>query len=219
MSRIKGLNLPVVTTSLIIACVVVFILDYVLPFGLWKYGAFIPALAVSEPYRYLTAMFFHSGEAHILGNMYALFLIGIPMERRLGRSKFLVFYLLCGIGGHTLILAWARLAGDSMWTATLGASGAIFGIFAAYAVDIRKNGGKATLILIVMGYNLVISFIPGLNISWQGHIGGLIAGAIIMALLVLRPVKQSKYKDALQWFFMVASCAVLVTINFLLLMK
>jgi membrane associated rhomboid family serine protease len=125
-------------------------------------------------WRLVTAMFLHASILHIAFNMYALWVIGTPVEQYLGRTRYIGLYLVSGLAGSAGALV------QSPYTPVVGASGAIFGILGAmmileWQITGRLAGQAATLIAI----NLVISFaIPG--ISWGGHIGGLIGGILVM---------------------------------------
>jgi membrane associated rhomboid family serine protease len=137
-----------------------------------------PAVAHGDIWRLLTAAFLHYGILHIGFNMYALFIIGPVVERALGRWRYLAVYLLAGIGGSIFTVAFAAPASQSA-----GASGAIFGLFGAVYVLQRRVGQRTQTILPTIIINLVFTFtIP--NISWEGHIGGLIVGSALTAALV-----------------------------------
>jgi membrane associated rhomboid family serine protease len=132
-------------------------------------------------YRLITAMFLHFGILHIASNMYVLFLVGPALERALGRTRFVALYFVAGFGGS---VASFLLASTSEIGA--GASGAIFGLFGAYYVVARKLGGETGAILGTIVVNLFISVaIPGIDI--RAHIGGLITGAILGAVLAYAP--------------------------------
>jgi membrane associated rhomboid family serine protease len=124
-------------------------------------------------WRLVTTMFLHASVLHIAFNMWALWVIGKPVEQYLGAIRFVGLYFVSGLAGS----AGALLQTPGV---TVGASGAIFGILGAmmileWQVTGRLAGQAATLIAI----NLAISFaIPG--ISWGGHVGGLIGGILIM---------------------------------------
>jgi membrane associated rhomboid family serine protease len=124
-------------------------------------------------YRLVTAMFLHEDLLHIGFNMFALYLIGTPVEQYLGRARYVGLYFVSGLAGS----AGALL--QTPTTPVLGASGAIFGILGAmlileWQITGRLAGNAMTWIVI----NLVISFaIP--NISWGGHVGGLIGGILV----------------------------------------
>jgi membrane associated rhomboid family serine protease len=134
------------------------------------YGPFV---AHGDWWRLVTAMFLHASILHIAFNMYALWVIGTPVEQYLGRARYIGLYFVSGLAGSAGALVQAP------HTPTLGASGAIFGILGAmliieWQVTGRLAGNAMTWIVI----NLVISFaIP--NISWGGHVGGLIGGILI----------------------------------------
>ena len=131
-------------------------------------------VAHGEWWRLVTSGFLHESLLHIGFNMYVLYVLGQMLEPALGRLRFGVIYgvsLLTGSLGALLV---------SPHSLTVGASGAVFGIMGAAAVEMRARqipvmqSGVGGLILI----NLVISFtLPG--ISWGGHVGGLIGGALV----------------------------------------
>jgi membrane associated rhomboid family serine protease len=126
-----------------------------------------------QPWRLVTAALVHSGIWHVGLNMLALWMIGRSLEPLLGRARFIVLYLLSALGGSVAV---ALL---SFGTPVVGASGAIFGLFGALLVIGRHIGADIGRIALVLGINLVIGFIPGFNVSWQAHLGGLIAGALV----------------------------------------
>jgi membrane associated rhomboid family serine protease len=125
-------------------------------------------------WRMVTAMFLHASLLHIGFNMYALWVIGTPIEQYLGRARYLGLYFVSGLAGA----AGALL--QSPFVPVLGASGAIFGILGAmmileWQVTGRLAGQAAALVAINLGISFVIP-----NISWGGHVGGLIGGILIM---------------------------------------
>jgi membrane associated rhomboid family serine protease len=137
-----------------------------------------PAVAHGEIYRLVTAAFLHYGLLHIGFNMYALYIIGPVVEAGLGRWRYLALYFLSGIGGSILTVAFAGPASQSA-----GASGAIFGLFGALYVMQRRMGQRSGPILGTIAINLLFTFtIP--NISWEGHIGGLVTGTLVTIGLV-----------------------------------
>jgi membrane associated rhomboid family serine protease len=189
-------SIPQVTYALIVINVIAFIAEGNISFSggptnkVYEEGALfgsIPGLAHlgvahGQWWRIVTSGFLHENLIHIGFNMYVLYILGMQLEPVLGRVKFGTIYgvsLLTGSFGALLVTPHSP---------TVGASGAVFGIMGAFAVELRARqlplmqgrlGGIGGLILI----NLVISFtLPG--ISWGGHVGGLIGGAI--AALVIR---------------------------------
>lgn len=181
----SGSSTPIVSYSLIAACVVIYIAQ--LFSGAVTNALFYPPLFTElEPWRMVTSMFVHSPGSylHILFNMFSLFVIGPPLELALGRVRFLSLYLLSGFGGSVAVLFLAPTTG------VLGASGAIFGLLGAFFIIQRSLGSRNVQIMIVIAINLVIGFlIP--NIAWQAHVGGLIVGGVVAyALFATRNPRQ-----------------------------
>ncbi|MFE0677714.1 rhomboid family intramembrane serine protease [Streptomyces sp. NPDC058867] len=144
--------------------------------GAWPPAPFAPyeGVAAGEWYRLLTSTFTHEAIWHIAFNMLSLWWLGGPLEAALGRARYLCLYLVSGLAGSTL----AYLAASPS-TATLGASGAVFGLFGATAVLMRRLKYDMRPIIALLAINLIFTFSPGFNISWQAHIGGLVAGVVI----------------------------------------
>ncbi|MHC2998207.1 rhomboid family intramembrane serine protease [Microbacterium sp. HJ5] len=130
-----------------------------------------------EPWRLVTAALVHGGFWHLGLNMLALWMIGRSLEPLLGRWRFLTLYVLSALGGSVAVALLSFL------TPVVGASGAIFGLFGALLVIGRHIGANITGIVIVLGINLVIGFVPGFNVSWQAHIGGLLTGLLVAFIL------------------------------------
>ncbi|MGF1429188.1 rhomboid family intramembrane serine protease [Kitasatospora sp. LaBMicrA B282] len=125
-----------------------------------------------EWYRLLTATFLHVQPLHVASNMLALWWIGPTLERVLGRVRFTALYLVSGLAGSALVYL---VAGESV--ASLGASGAIFGLFGATAVLYRAARQPLGPVVALIVFNLVITFsVPG--IDWRAHVGGLVAGVL-----------------------------------------
>jgi membrane associated rhomboid family serine protease len=177
---------PVVTYALIALSVLMFILDTVSPDAQSELVLRSPAVADGDLYRLLTSAFMHYGITHLLFNMYALYIVGPPLEVWLGRLRFGALYALSALGGSVLIYLLSPLN-----AATAGASGAVFGLFGAtFVVGKRLNldvRWVIALIAINLAFTFVIPLMGGLNISWQGHIGGLITGAVVAAAYAYAP--------------------------------
>lgn len=180
-------NAPVVTYSLIGVTALVYVLQMLPGSPVTNALAFFGPFTPTEPWRMITALFVHSQGSllHILFNMFSLFIFGPLIEGMVGRARFLALYLVAGLGGSVAVLVLAPV------TPVVGASGAIFGLLGAYFVIQRKLGGNNVQILIVIGLNLVIGFLPGTNIAWQAHLGGLIAGAAV-AFVYLRTRRRDQ---------------------------
>lgn len=210
LGRMTAAGEPVVTYSIIALTLVIFVLQLI-P-GLGVTGQLLYAGVYSypgsfEPWRMLTSVVVHSTGFffHVLLNMYTLWIFGQILERMLGRGRFLTLYLLSGLAGSlgVLFLADPRVA-------VVGASGAIFGLMGAFLVIQRKLGGNATQLLILLGINLVIGFLPGLNVAWQAHVGGLIGGAVIGLIYVQT---RQRSKRTLQFVLIGAFAALLVALS------
>ncbi len=131
-----------------------------------------PLVAQGDWWRLITSAFLHASLFHIGMNMLVLWIVGVPIERALGRGRFILIYFASALAGAAGALLQAPLV------PTVGASGAIFGLFGAALVLERQGypvlGGSAMSLIVV---NLVFSFIFP-NVSWGGHVGGLIGGAV-----------------------------------------
>jgi membrane associated rhomboid family serine protease len=185
--RVSG-ERPTVTLTLIGACVAMFVLQQIPGLGITSQFAFYPILADMQPWRFLTAAFLHSPSwfLHIAFNMYALWLLGPYLEGLLGRLRFAVLYLVSALGGSVGYLLLADPLGRSWVTPTVGASGAVFGLFGAIVVVNRRLGRQMNQILVVIAINGVIGFlVPG--IAWQAHLGGLVTGAAVAGTLAYAP--------------------------------
>ncbi|MBY0175528.1 MULTISPECIES: rhomboid family intramembrane serine protease [Curtobacterium] len=160
------------TVVLIAVSVAIWLLDRLSGGFLSQWLAYNSALLPTQPWRIVTVLFVHSGVFHILFNMWALFIFGRMLENMLGTWRFLALYFISGIAGSMLVTFLA----PGTWV--VGASGAIFGLFAAFFVLQRSLGNNAVQLLVIIGLNLVIGFLPGTNISWQAHVGGVLAGFV-----------------------------------------
>ena len=177
---------PVVTYTLIAMNVVMFFLDRASPALQSELVLRSPDVANGDLYRLLTSAFMHYGIAHLLFNMYALYIMGPALEVWLGRLRFGVLYALSALGGSVLVYL---LSSVDAWTA--GASGAVFGLFGASFVVGRRLNLDVRWLIGLIALNLAITFVipllGGQNISWQGHIGGLVTGALVAAAYAYAP--------------------------------
>ncbi len=169
------------TWILIIACVVLYIPE-LMGMNLNALLAVSPYSLHFAPWQLITAMFAHGSLEHLAMNMVSLWWLGTLLENSQGSLRFALVYFLSGIGGN---LAFA-LVGDGY---AVGASGAIFGLMGAVAVLFfhhRENPeAKAMLqgLLVMAAINIVNSFVPG--IALEAHMGGLIVGVAIEAIILL----------------------------------
>jgi membrane associated rhomboid family serine protease len=173
---------PIVTYVLIAINVVVFLAEGRFGVGSNSGGTTIfdkgalygPAVANGDWWRIATSGFLHAGLLHIGFNMYLLYLLGHMLEPAIGSLRFALIYVVALFGGA---LGALIVSPDAV---TVGASGAVFGLMGAAAVELQARGinpfetGIGGLIL----FNLAFSFLFS-GISIGGHIGGLIAGAVV----------------------------------------
>ena len=175
---------PLVTYVLIGINVVMFGLQTVSSDLQRELVLFSPAVADGEWYRLLTSAFLHYGPMHIVFNMWALYVIGPPLEIALGRLRFISLYLMSALGGSVVVYLLSTLGGQ-----TAGASGAVFGLFGATFVVGKRLNMDTRWVIGLIAINLVITFVVP-NISWQGHLGGLVTGAAIAAAYAYAPRKN-----------------------------
>ncbi len=143
---------------------------------------------ITEPdgwYRLVTSGFLHFGILHIALNMYFLYVLGPMLERPLGRVQFLLLYFASLLGGSLGVIL-IDAGGISA-----GASGAVFGLMAAAAVGLWRQGVNpfSTSIGTVLLLNLFITFaVPGISIG--GHLGGAVAGAVCALVMLAPPYRR-----------------------------
>lgn len=176
---------PVVTYTIIALCVIVFILEVLTGDNLISGSGnsavgnalfYYPGDIVGRPWTIITSLFVHANIIHIGLNMYSLLILGPPLERFLGRGRFLALFLLAGVGGDVAVDFLSKVG-------VLGASGAIFGLLGALIIFARRLGFSINQLVIVAVLNLAIGFVVP-SIAWQAHVGGLVVG-IGIALVYL----------------------------------
>lgn len=157
-----------------------------------------------------TSMFMHGGLFHIFGNMLYLWIFGNNVEDEMGHGRFVVFYFLCGIAATAAQVA----INPTSRIPTIGASGAIAGVLGAYLLMHPRAQVETVLLLglfiriirlpalIVLGFWIVIQFFQGVaslgmpqagGVAWFAHIGGFIAGLILVNLFRQRQ-HQSRWQ-------------------------
>lgn len=129
-------------------------------------------VADGDYWRLLTAAFLHAGILHIAFNMYALYIFGPFVERALGTARFVAAYLTMAIASSVFVY-WLT----APQIATIGASGAVFGLFGLALVLLIRARQDVRTLLVLLAINAVIS-LQG-NISWQGHLGGFVTGILL----------------------------------------
>lgn len=158
-------------------------------------------------YRLVTAMFLHYGLIHLVMNMWALWVLGQVLEAALGPLRFFALYMVAGIGGNVAVYLLSAPNTESA-----GASGAIFGMFGALFVVLRRMGRNASSVVPVLVINLLITFtVP--NISIGAHIGGLIVGTAVSVGLVYAPQRARTQVQVATIAIALATLVVLTTVR------
>lgn len=153
-------------------------------------GAWVDGVASGAPWQVLTSAFTHAQLLHIGFNMLMVYLLGPQIEQIFGRARFLALYLVAALGGGAGVMLFSE-----WYTATMGASGAVYGMIGAVLLLAIKHKGDVRGILIWLGLNVVLSF-TWAGISWQGHLGGLLGGLGVAAILLYLPRDK---RATLQW--------------------
>ena len=143
-------------------------------------GTWLPGVSDGAWWQLVTSAFTHVEIWHIAGNMLALWFLGPQLEQVFGRMRFLALYLLSALAG-SLVVYWA----SPEFQLTLGASGAIFGLFGLVFVLMIKVGQDVRSLLVLLVINGFIS-LQG-NISWQAHLGGFLAGLALGVVFAYAP--------------------------------
>ncbi len=178
MKNIFKQNRAQVTLGLVLVNVIVWLLQIVPGSGLTDKLAFVPVSVFVEPWRMITAGFAHdpSNILHVALNMYSLYIFGSILEPLLGRLRFLAVWLISIFGGSVAVM---YLNTPDTWV--LGASSGIFGLMASYFVVLRAIGDRSRGLVGLIAINLAFGFLmPG--VSWQAHLGGLLAGGAMTAV-------------------------------------
>jgi len=160
---------------------------------------------------FFTSMFLHAGLMHLLGNMLYLWIFGDNVEDRLGHVRFLLFYLLCGLGASAVHVAF-NAHSDIL---VVGASGAIAGVLGAYLLAFPRAKVDVLLILgifitvvqfpayVVLGFWFVLQYLGGLKalrmgtaggVAWWAHVGGFVLGMLLLPMLQKSAEKRRAYE-------------------------
>lgn len=144
-------------------------------------GEILTGVADGDYWRLITSTFLHQDILHIAFNMYALYLFGPFVERALGTVRFIAAYLTVAMLGSVFVYLLA--APNAL---TIGASGAVFGLFGLALMLLIKAKQDVRTLLVLLGINAFIGFAAS-GISWQAHLGGFIGGVILGAAFAYAP--------------------------------
>lgn len=199
ISRVNG--------AIIIINIIIFLLPDVFSFltdkeWIYENGAVIPVLVVEngEYYRLITSVFLHFSIRHLLNNMLVLFILGDRLEQILGGVRYLLFYLLCGLGANIVSLIFVLKMGD-WYTMSAGASGAIFGVVGGLMWIVFMNRGRlgdlsSGQLAVMAFFTLYLGFTSS-GVDNAAHVGGLLVG-ILLGIPFYVWVSRKKYTDIIK---------------------
>lgn len=170
---------PWVTIVLCLSMLLVWVLEISIPEVVRDF-AFSPLLGLFEPWRFLSAAFLHSIPMpfHLAFNVWALWVVGRPLENVLGHFKLAVAFVICALGAM-LAQCVVALVNPAGWlTLSVGASGAVFGFFGLVLAIQRVLRLPWTEMGVLIGINFALGFVFP-NIAWAAHVGGLLLGLIL----------------------------------------
>jgi membrane associated rhomboid family serine protease len=174
-------------------------------YGLSADGTVYPGVVGGGYWRLLTSAFLHAGLLHILFNMYALYLFGPFAEKALGTRRFIAAYVTMAVVSSVFVFWLSSPVGY-----TVGASGAVFGLFGMALVLLVRAGQDVRFLLMLLAVNVFIGFQA--SISWQAHLGGFLAGATLALAASLPPrerrVVVQRFVYAGLWLAVVAAVVV-----------
>lgn len=187
------LRLTPVVRNLLLINIIVFVLQWLIPFltdyiALWGLGT-----GNFKPYQLFTYMFAHQGLGHIFGNMLFLVFTGPILEEYWGQKKFLLFYMIAGLGAAAFYMVMNLILGVDSYSNMIGASGAVYGVMTAFGIIFANMemrllflpiSFKAKYLVIVLGSLAIInSFSPraeGDNVAHMAHLGGIVVAIIVI---------------------------------------
>jgi len=192
-------NVPAVTKNLLIVNVLVFVMCQLgrktgsIDVLTKNFSLFYPAHPWFRWWQPVTYMFMHGGFAHLLFNMYTLYVFGPVVERIIGSRKFGIFYFACGLFAAATHIAFQAISPSLQFAPTVGASGAIYGILLGYGMLYPNNilqlifppvALKAKWFVVIFA---VIELVTGLLATSDGiahfaHLGGMVFGLILILI-------------------------------------
>lgn len=181
---------PKVTIGLIAVLVVTFIIQEVRPETteqLWL----APVLVESRPWSMLSAALVHGSITHLAFNCLALYWLGRVLEPLFGILRYALLLIVGAAGGSlAVVLLSGGPAEHGFYQPVVGASGAVLALFGALLPLTKRTGQPITSLAVLIAINIGIGFMPGVNISWQAHLGGAVVGLIFGAIYAWAPAKK-----------------------------
>jgi membrane associated rhomboid family serine protease len=167
-----------VTLSLITIICAAYLADQLYP-QFYEYTALYgPLVDSGEYWRLFSVALVHGGLTHLFFNMFSLLVLGNPVEAALGKARFLTIFLVSLLTGSL-----ASIYLNSYPHVSVGASGAVFGLFGAFIAMRKMISEGVRDIYLIVGLNFVFGFILG-GVDWRAHLGGLIGGYLTTAVLL-----------------------------------
>ena len=167
-----------VTLSLITIICAAYLADQLYP-QLYEYTALYgPYVQSGEIWRLFSVALVHGGLTHLFFNMFSLLVLGNPVEAALGKARFLIIFLVSLLTGSL-----ASIYLNNVAQVSVGASGAVFGLFGAFIAMRKMISEGVRDIYVIIGLNFVFGFILG-GVDWRAHLGGLIGGYLTTAVLL-----------------------------------
>ena len=166
------------TLSLITIICGAYLADQLYP-KFYEYTAlFGPLVDSGEYWRLFTVALVHGGLTHLFFNMFSLLVLGNPVEEALGKARFLIIFFISLLTGSL-----AAIYLNSYPHVSVGASGAVFGLFGAFIAMRKMISEGVRDIYVIVGLNFVFGFVLG-GVDWRAHLGGLIGGYLTTAILL-----------------------------------
>ena len=166
------------TLSLITIICAAYLADQLYP-QLYEYTALYgPLVDSGEYWRLFSVALVHGGLTQLFFNMFSLLVLGNPVEAALGKARFLVIFLVSLLTGSL-----ASIYLNSAPQVSVGASGAVFGLFGAFIAMRKMISEGVRDIYVIIGLNFVFGFILG-GVDWRAHLGGLVGGYLMTAVLL-----------------------------------
>lgn len=177
----------------------------ILPGDLAESLLFYTPFSLAEPWRFVTYALVHAGVLHFAFNMLVLWMVGPPIEERIGRLPFLAAYLV-SVAGAAVAVAWFTPAAG-----VVGASGGIYALFGMTIGMQRMVGRVNRSLLIIVGINLVITFLFA-SISWPAHVGGLLIGLALGFGIGFADTRSKVRTSTASWLVIGATALVLAAL-------
>jgi membrane associated rhomboid family serine protease len=166
------------TLSLITIICAAYLADQLYP-QFYEYTAlFGPLVQSGEVWRLFTVALVHGGLTHLFFNMFSLLVLGNPVEATLGKARFLIIFfvsLLTGSLSSVYLSSYPYIS--------VGASGAVFGLFGAFIAMRKMIHEGVRDIYLIIGLNFIFGFILG-GVDWRAHLGGLVGGYLTTTVLL-----------------------------------